>query len=87
MRTIPWPCASWSSVRLMKQESIGLPEQRENADQLRLWHPRPGPQTDAITARWCSELFYGGAAGDRNDFLLATSCRTCRTWKGTLFAE
>lgn len=36
-----------------------------------MWAPQPGPQADAISARWCPELFFGGArGGGKSDFLL-----------------
>ena len=54
------------------------------------WSPQPGPQTDAITADWCGELFYGGAAGGgKSDFLLGDFLqdvpRYARDWRGVLF--
>ena len=57
---------------------------------MRPWAPQPGPQTDAITARWCPELFYGGAAGGgKSDFLLGDFLQDVATyeqaWRGVLF--
>src|SRR5215467_10867807 len=54
------------------------------------WSPQPGPQTDAITADWCGELFYGGAAGGgKSDFLLADFLQDVPTygaaWQGIIF--
>jgi len=45
---------------------------------------------DAITLRWCAELFYGGAAGGgKSDFLLGDFLQDVSTygkaWKGILF--
>lgn len=35
------------------------------------WEPQPGPQTSAILADWCDELFYGGErGGGKSDFQL-----------------
>lgn len=55
-----------------------------------MWAPQPGPQTDAITASWCPELFYGGAAGGgKSDFLLGDFLQDVPTygsaWRGILF--
>ena len=55
-----------------------------------VWAPQPGPQTEAITADWCPELFYGGAAGGgKSDFLLGDFLqdvtRYARHWQGVLF--
>jgi len=55
-----------------------------------LWASQPGPQTDAITADWCPELFYGGAAGGgKSDFLLGDFLQDVPTyesaWRGVLF--
>lgn len=35
------------------------------------WEPQPGPQSSAIAADWCDELFYGGErGGGKSDFQL-----------------
>lgn len=54
------------------------------------WAPQPGPQTEAITADWCNELCYGGAAGGgKSDFLLGDFLQDVPTygaaWQGILF--
>lgn len=54
------------------------------------WAPQPGPQTEAIMADWCDELFYGGAAGGgKSDFLLGDFLQDVPTyashWQGILF--
>jgi len=34
-----------------------------------VWEPQPGPQTSALLADWCDELFYGGErGGGKSDF-------------------
>ena len=54
---------------------------------LRLWSPQPGPQTDAIAAKWCPELLYGGAAGGgKSDFLLGDFLQDVTTY-GTRLAR
>jgi hypothetical protein len=55
-----------------------------------VWAPQPGPQTEAITATWCPELFYGGAAGGgKSDFLLGDFLQDVPTyaaaWRGVIF--
>lgn len=55
-----------------------------------VWSPQTGPQTEAITADWCNELFYGGAAGGgKSDFLLGDFLQDVPTygrhWQGVLF--
>jgi hypothetical protein len=55
-----------------------------------VWSPQPGPQTEAIMADWCEELFYGGAAGGgKSDFLLGDFLQDVptygRAWQGVLF--
>lgn len=62
----------------------------ENFKPAPLWAPQPGPQTDAITADWCDELFYGGAAGGgKSDFLLGDYVQDVPTygeaWRGVIF--
>jgi hypothetical protein len=35
------------------------------------WEPQPGPQSSALSADWCDELFYGGErGGGKSDFQL-----------------
>lgn len=67
-----------------------LAEQRDEWAGGPAWSPQPGPQTDAITADWCDELFYGGAAGGgKSDFLLGDFLQDVPTygrhWRGILF--
>lgn len=54
------------------------------------WAPQPGPQTDAIGANWCPELFFGGArGGGKSDYLLGDFLKDVPTygeaWRGVLF--
>lgn len=68
----------------------GLRDASENLQVAPLWAPQPGPQTDAITATWCAELFFGGAAGGgKSDFLLGDYLQDVPTygsaWRGVLF--
>lgn len=54
------------------------------------WGPQPGPQTEAICATWCEELFYGGAAGGgKSDYLLGDFLQDVPTygaaWQGIIF--
>src|SRR5262245_27647805 len=62
----------------------------ERSSETTSWAPQPGPQTEAITADWCPELFYGGAAGGgKSDFLLGDFLQDVPTygrhWIGVLF--
>ena len=54
------------------------------------WAPQPGPQTEAISADWCPELFFGGArGGGKSDYLLGDFLQDVPTygaaWRGVLF--
>lgn len=54
------------------------------------WTPQVGPQTDAITADWCPELLFGGAAGGgKSDYLLGDFLQDVpvygAAWRGILF--
>lgn len=55
-----------------------------------MWAPQPGPQADAISATWCPEIFFGGAAGGgKSDFLLGDYLQDVPTygsaWRGIIF--
>ncbi|KMO30714.1 hypothetical protein VQ02_27510 [Methylobacterium variabile] len=55
-----------------------------------MWSPQPGPQADAISADWCPELFFGGAAGGgKSDYLLGDFLQDVNTygaaWRGVVF--
>jgi hypothetical protein len=56
------------------------------------WYPQAGPQLAAFNARWCTELFYGGArGGGKSDFLLGDFLqdvdRYKANWRGVLFRK
>lgn len=55
-----------------------------------MWSPQPGPQSDALSATWCGELFFGGSAGGgKSDFLLGDYLQDVPTygsaWPGVIF--
>lgn len=55
-----------------------------------MWYPQKGTQFDAIQARWCYELFFGGAAGGgKSDFLLGDFLQDVfnfkSAWRGIIF--
>lgn len=57
-----------------------------------IWSPQPGPQAEAISARWCDELFYGGArGGGKSDYLLGDYLQDVQHfgpyWQGILFRK
>lgn len=57
-----------------------------------VWQPNLGAQADAISARWCNELFYGGArGGGKSDFMLADFLQDVPTyhkfWHGIVFRK
>lgn len=54
------------------------------------WAPQPGPQTEAICADWCPELFFGGArGGGKSDLLLGDFLQGVAeygaAWRGVMF--
>lgn len=54
------------------------------------WAAQPGPQADALTATWCTELFFGGArGGGKSDYLLGDFLQDVpaygAAWQGILF--
>lgn len=56
------------------------------------WSPQPGPQSEAIAATWCDELFFGGArGGGKSDYLLGDYLQDVqnfgRNWQGILFRK
>lgn len=57
---------------------------------LAAWQPQVGPQLDAINAKWCPQLFYGGArGGGKSDFMLGDYLQDVETygrhWQGIIF--
>lgn len=55
-----------------------------------IWSPQIGTQSDAITATWCDEIFFGGArGGGKSDFLLGDYLQDVAVygsaWRGVLF--
>ena len=55
------------------------------------WEPQPGPQSSAITAAWCDELFFGGArGGGKSDYLLGDYLQDVSLgaiWRGIIFRK
>lgn len=56
------------------------------------WEPQPGPQSSALLADWCSELFYGGErGGGKSDFQLGYqedgAIRYKDRWRGIMFRK
>lgn len=56
------------------------------------WNPQPGPQSSAILADWCDELFYGGErGGGKSDFQLGYqedgALRYREAWRGIMFRK
>lgn len=56
------------------------------------WEPQPGPQSSALLADWCSELFYGGErGGGKSDFQLGYqedgAIRHKQHWRGIMFRK
>ena len=56
------------------------------------WEPQPGPQTSAILADWCDEIFYGGErGGGKSDFQLGYqedgALRYKSAWRGIMFRK
>lgn len=56
------------------------------------WTPQLGTQTQAITATWCEEIFFGGArGGGKTSYLLGDYAqgvnRWGKYWKGILFRK
>ncbi|MFD1121841.1 hypothetical protein ACFQ2T_04950 [Methylophilus flavus] len=59
----------------------------------KLWEPQRGPQSSAILAAWCDELFFGGArGGGKSDFLLGDYLQGVGVgyrglWRGIIFRK
>jgi hypothetical protein len=56
------------------------------------WNPQSGPQTSALLADWCDELFYGGErGGGKSDFQLGYqedgALRYGKHWCGIMFRK
>lgn len=55
------------------------------------WDPQPGPQSSAILAAWCDELFFGGSrGGGKSDFLLGDYLQDIdlgSAWRGIIFRK
>src|SRR5215475_12974964 len=88
-REISGPGRRRSNLQSGTRMSMRTSEKHGTSGQL-VWAPQPGPQTAAITADWCPELFYGGAAGGgKSDYLLGDFLQDVptygRRWTGILF--
>lgn len=56
------------------------------------WEPQPGPQTSALLADWCDELFYGGErGGGKSDLQIGYqedgALRYGQHWRGIMFRK
>ncbi len=56
------------------------------------WEPQPGPQSSALLADWCSEVFYGGErGGGKSDFQVGYqedgALRYADHWRGIMFRK
>jgi hypothetical protein len=56
------------------------------------WEPQPGPQSSAISADWCDELFYGGErGGGKSDLQIGYqedgALRYAGHWRGIMFRK
>lgn len=57
-----------------------------------VWNPQPGPQTSALLADFCDEIFYGGErGGGKSDFQLGYqedgALRYGNKWRGIMFRK
>jgi len=57
-----------------------------------VWEPQPGPQSSALLADWCDEIFYGGErGGGKSDFQLGYqedgALRYAGNWRGIVFRK
>lgn len=57
-----------------------------------VWEPQAGPQSSALTADWCPELFYGGErGGGKSDFQLGYqedgALKYTKHWRGIMFRK
>lgn len=56
------------------------------------WEPQPGPQSSALLADWCDELFYGGErGGGKSDFQIGYqedgALQYAKAWRGVMFRK
>jgi len=56
------------------------------------WEPQPGPQSSALSADWCDEVFYGGErGGGKSDFQIGYqedgALRYSDKWRGIMFRK